>query len=565
LAHSAYLHPARAEELWEILDGLSQRAPGYEAAGNKDRWERYVREAGNRQQPITIATLFAMARSAGWRGSASPEAVTSAGDDAGSEAVRSAGNGAGSEAVSSAGDGSGFGVTDLPGNNFDPTTDTDNSAGGDVSRSPLKGGVYDPATALSLFNSHFFIAIVKGACLIAQVQDDETITYIAPKDFGVLVRNISVSTNGKLVPGERFWLGHPDRRQKTIVFRPGASVGHNEYNLWRGFGAKPIKGWSKQRRLLRHVLEIICRRDKIKFKYLVKWLAWAVQHPERRAETVVVLQSRAQGTGKTTLSHVMRDIFGVHARTINSKARLLSQFNADFETVCWVSGEEMLWAGDKAGADALKSIITGDTLTLEIKNGPRWEISNRLHLLLTTNHVHAVSAGTNERRYFVLDVSDQKSRDQKWFDPLYADLESGGKEQFLWLLQNLQLGNWHPRRLPQTAETTDQQRMSADSVIQWANACCEADAIVAQPGGMSRELGTTIETQDLLSSYTAYCRQRSLQTVDDRRFGKALTAMFGPHARKRLSSSPARKGRPYTYDVPDGDAWRNAIDEYLGI
>jgi hypothetical protein len=81
----------------------------------------------------------------------------------------------------------------------------------------------------------------------------------------------------------------------------------------------------------------------------------------------------------------MREIFGRHGRTINSKARLLSQFNADLETVCWISGEEMLWAGDKGGADALKSIITGDTITLEVKNGPRWEVENRLHLLLTTN------------------------------------------------------------------------------------------------------------------------------------------------------------------------------------
>jgi hypothetical protein len=196
------------------------------------------------------------------------------------------------------------------------------------------------------------------------------------------------------------------------------------------------------------------------------WLAWAVQHPDQRAETVIVLQSGAQGTGKTTLSHLMRDLFGNHGRTINSKTRLLSQFNADLETVCWISGEEMLWAGDKGGADALKSIITGDTLTLEVKNGPRWDVPNRLHLLLTTNHAHAVAAGTNERRHFVLDVSDEKAQDTTWFGPLYADLNNGGKEQFLWLLENLQLRDWHPRLLPKTAETADQQRMSADSVVQ---------------------------------------------------------------------------------------------------
>src|SRR4030081_618936 len=32
-----------------------------------------------------------------------------------------------------------------------------------ASRMPLKGGTYDPITALTLFNSHFFIAMVEGA------------------------------------------------------------------------------------------------------------------------------------------------------------------------------------------------------------------------------------------------------------------------------------------------------------------------------------------------------------------------------------------------------------------
>jgi hypothetical protein len=433
-------------------------------------------------------------------------------------------------------------------------------------RMPLKGGFYGPTEALALFNSHFFVALVNGACPIAQILDDGTITYLAPKDFNLLVQNIVLrKDDGKVVSGARFWLGHPDRHQRKIVFRPGGTIAPSEYNLWRGFAVNPVKGWAKQRRLLRHILRVVCRRDKTKFKYLIKWLAWAVQQPDQRAETVIVLQSRAQGSGKTTLSHLMRDLFGRHGRTINSKARLLNQFNADLETVCWISGEEMLWAGDKGGADALKSIITGDTITLEVKNGPRWDVENRLHLLLTTNHVHAVVAGTNERRHFVLDVSDEKVGDGTWFEHLYADLRNGGKEQFLWLLQSLRLGNWHPRQLPKTAETADQQRMSADSVVQWASACCEADAVIAAAGGRLGELGTTIETQELLSSYAGYCRQRNLTTADDRRFGKALTAMFGPQARKRMSASSTRKGRPYTYDVPDGEAWRKAIDKYLGI
>jgi len=521
LAHTTARYPNMRNELWAVLDEASRRAPGYDQAENRQRWERYIREAPRSERPITLATVFHLARLAGWLGRS-----------------------------------------------------TQISSKNHRTRIPLKGGTYDPITALFLFNSHFFVAMVDGAAPIAQIQDDGTIRYLAPRDFSLLVRNITVQGTSKQISGEKFWLEHPERRQRRIVFRPGAEdVGPNEYNLWQGFGVTPVKGFNKQRRLLRHIFEVICRRDKIKFKYLMRWLAWAVQHPGERAETVIVLISRAQGTGKTTLSTVMRDIFGKHGRVISSKQRLLSQFNADLETTCWVSGEEMLWSGDKGGHDALKSVITGDTLTLEIKNGARWDVPNRLHILMTTNHEHAITAGVQERRHFVLEVSDHKAQQPEWFNPLYRDIADGGKEQFLWLLQNLQLGDWHPRRLPKTAEAVEQQRMSADTVCQWASACIEADGVIgASPYGACTvaALASAIETNTLLSSYSAFCRQHGKHCVDQRSFGKKLAAMFGKDARTRLPANTSNglakaDRRPWAYAVPDAETWRNALDKYLGI
>ena len=63
-----------------------------------------------------------------------------------------------------------------------------------------------------------------------------------------------------------------------------------------------MAGFQKQRRLLHHIYRIICRRDKTKFKYLMNWLAWAVQNPHRHAEVVVVFKSDAEGCGKSTLA-----------------------------------------------------------------------------------------------------------------------------------------------------------------------------------------------------------------------------------------------------------------------
>jgi Protein of unknown function (DUF3987)/Primase C terminal 2 (PriCT-2) len=77
LAHQAAVYSKQAEELWEILDTASRRAPGYNEADNRKRWERYISEAFDREKPITIATVFDLAKKHGWQGW-SPPIVTSA-------------------------------------------------------------------------------------------------------------------------------------------------------------------------------------------------------------------------------------------------------------------------------------------------------------------------------------------------------------------------------------------------------------------------------------------------------------------------------------------------------
>ena len=165
-----------------------------------------------------------------------------------------------------------------------------------------------------------------------------------------------------------------------------------------GLELKPRKGWQKQRRLLRHILKIICRGDKAKFKYLIRWLAWAVQNPDKHPGVIIVLKSRKQGTGKSTLGVVMLIIFGQHGALIDDSDRLLGRFNDWVVPVSFILAEEILWAGDHKTADKLKSRVTADTFQIEHKGGAVRQIPNRLHLMMTTNHDHAVAAGVGERR-----------------------------------------------------------------------------------------------------------------------------------------------------------------------
>jgi len=431
-------------------------------------------------------------------------------------------------------------------------------------RPPLAGGVLAPDAALTLMNFWFFVSEVDGEVSISRVEENGTLTHFNLDHFQLLLSNTFVDVNNKHVPIARFWLAQPGRRTCKIVFEPKRQTQADEYNLFRGFAITPRKGYQKQRRLLRHIRNIISKRSKIKFKYIIRWLAWSVQNPDRHAEVVVVLMSETEGCGKSTVGQVMLDIFGQgkgrHGLLVDHKDQLLGKFNGHLETTCFALGEEVLWAGDHGTADALKSRITASTIPIEEKYRHRREVPNHLHVMLTTNHTWAVSAGVQARRYFVAEVSDEVAQNKSWFDPLYRDLKDGGKSEFLHLLLSLKLGNWHPREVPKTTELAQQQLLSAGSVEQWLLACAEMEALAGKTELSSAALGSVISTQELYEAYSAFTRRRGARRDATSSFGKVLTKICGRS--QRLPANLSRHRSP-GYLIPDASQLSQRVHHHL--
>jgi hypothetical protein len=69
--------------------------------------------------------------------------------------------------------------------------------------------------------------------------------------------------------------------------------------------------------MIDHIWTVLARGHQETFRYIFNWLAWAVQHPEERAEVALVFRGK-RGAGKGTLGNTMCRIFGQHAVHISS-------------------------------------------------------------------------------------------------------------------------------------------------------------------------------------------------------------------------------------------------------
>lgn len=94
-----------------------------------------------------------------------------------------------------------------------------------------------------------------------------------------------------------------------------------------------------------------------------------------------------------------------------------------------------------------------------------------MHLFMATNEHWAIPAQMGERRFFVLDVSDEYEQDPAYFTPLYEEMEKGGAAAFLALMLRTKVTPAEIRRAPKTAELRRQQEQSMPLHFQWLQEC----------------------------------------------------------------------------------------------
>jgi hypothetical protein len=262
----------------------------------------------------------------------------------------------------------------------------------------------------------------------------------------------------------KWWLGHEKRRQyETIVFAPGQEL-EDTYNLWRGFACEAIPGDCSL--FLDHVRENVCSGDEAHYEYLVGWMASAVQCPDTPGHAAVVMRGK-MGTGKGVFAKMFGSLWGRHFLQISDPKHLVGSFNAHLRDCVVLFGDEAFWAGDKKHESVLKMLVTEEMLAIEPKGFDVEVAPNYLHIIMASNEDWVVPAGVHDRRFFVLDVSDERIRDTSYFQRLSDQMEGGGREALLYYLMTYDLTDFDVRVIPDTAALAEQKMMSLGPQEKW--------------------------------------------------------------------------------------------------
>jgi len=330
-------------------------------------------------------------------------------------------------------------------------------------------------------NKEYFISYFGGKVRVFKESHDPTLKRfmledLSVQDFGTLFFNQKVyvlNDRGKYEKTSlgHAWLEHQGRRQylKGIRCNPTDPLCEtlemkDVFNLWKGFLVKPIKGnWQS---LQDHIANILCQNDPKLVEYLLNWMARAIQKPDLQGEVGVVLIG-GQGSGKGVFARSFGRLFGQHFIHISHSRHFTGHFNRHLWDCICLFVDEALYAGDRREIGNLKRMITEPTLHIEAKFKDAVIVPNMLHIIVASNEPWVIPAEEDERRFFVLNIKNDRVGDRPYFGAIMKQMETDGYAAMLHDLLNRDISGWDVWDVPNTEALQEQKIRTMEPISEW--------------------------------------------------------------------------------------------------
>ncbi len=306
------------------------------------------------------------------------------------------------------------------------------------------------------------------------------------------------------------WLKWPYRAEvEKATYAPGEPlIIQDQLNVWRGWGATPVKGditpW-------KNLLDHLFGSDKSARSWFERWIACPLQCPGIKMYTSAVIWGLHHGTGKSFVGYSLFKIYGSNAIEIKDE-NLQGGFNDWAENKQFVMGDEITGGDKRSSSDRLKSIITQQQLRINAKYIPAYVVPDCINYYFTSNHPDSFFLEDKDRRMFIWEVVAPPLPDsfyREYEDWIGKPNEAGpGVGALMHHLMTLPLGDFDPKaRAPETASKTDMTRLGRSDLGAWVAMLKESPDSVLKIGGAVVPFAL-MRSEDMLRLYDPEGRGR---------------------------------------------------------
>jgi hypothetical protein len=405
-------------------------------------------------------------------------------------------------------------------------------------------------------NEEFGVVLIGGKLRILHerydpVETQPNFTLLDKEAFTGYMSNQSIivqmGEKQKQVALSSIWLGHPGRRtyKNGLALFPNQPSEPGYYNTWQGFAVEPRRGDCPL--FLDHIHKVMCNGNDDLNTWVLDWIADCFQDPANPKGCAIVMRG-AEGAGKGAIANTLGLLYGSHYRHLIDDNHLTSNFNAHMMDCIFVFADEITWGGNKRTAGKLKGIITEQYLVGERKGVDAIVYKNMCHMMIASNEEWVIPAGTNSRRWLVLDVNPEHTRNRPYFNELFVEIESqDGRAAILDYFINRRITS-DLRRAPETKALHTQQMMSAsnDSVFNWYRERCLSRNIGAvSADGNNVEWPEIVKKMDMYEAYRTRTLDGRERPVQENVFGKRIKELGVGTRRVKVGNI-----RIYAYVLP---------------
>lgn len=300
---------------------------------------------------------------------------------------------------------------------------------------PPTGGMGDVAAVLDRF------VLLEGT---TNVWDDQK-----RKVWGMDALKVALGSTYK------FWLDSPTRKMidaEKLVFDPTQQCDPETHiNLFDGLPLIPNPDTSKCRGIL-ELMAHLCAGEKEthasdSFEFLLRWIAYPLQHVGAKMATSVLMHGEMHGTGKSLFwEGIYKKIFGAYSATLGQH-QLESSYTDWKSRKLFVLFEEVLSKDSKYNhMGTIKHTVTGETHRVNQKFKAEWEEANHMNVVFLSNEHQPLPIEPHDRRFLIIWTEDTLPRELQL--RVDHEIKNGGIEAFYSYLLNVDLGDFTPHSKP---------------------------------------------------------------------------------------------------------------------